>query len=41
VKDLAPAVLRHRVVLTADAEVEGATADARVQAVLRAVEAPR
>jgi MoxR-like ATPase len=41
VKALAPAVLRHRVVLSAEAEVEGATADARVDAVLRAVEAPR
>ncbi len=41
VKSLAPAVLRHRVTLTADAEVEGATADARVDAILRAVEAPR
>jgi len=41
VKALAPAVLRHRVILTADAEVEGATADARLEAVLQAVEAPR
>jgi MoxR-like ATPase len=41
VKALAPAVLRHRVTLTADAEVEGATADARVEAILRAVDAPR
>jgi MoxR-like ATPase len=41
VKALAAAALRHRVVLSAEAEVEGATADARVDAVLRAVEAPR
>jgi MoxR-like ATPase len=41
VKAVAPAVLRHRVVLTADAEVEGATADERVAAVVGAVEAPR
>ena len=41
VKAIAPAVLRHRVTLTPDAEVEGATADARVEAILRAVEAPR
>jgi MoxR-like ATPase len=41
IKSLALSVLRHRVLLTADAEVEGATADARVEAVLKAVEAPR
>ncbi len=41
VKGVAPAVLRHRVILTADAEVEGATADERVAAVVGAVEAPR
>ncbi len=41
VKGVAPAVLRHRVVLTADAEVEGAVADERVAAVVGAVEAPR
>ncbi|HEV7734902.1 MAG TPA: MoxR family ATPase [Candidatus Binatia bacterium] len=41
VKGVALAVLRHRVVLTADAEVEGATADERVAAVVGAVEAPR
>lgn len=41
VKALAPPVLRHRVMLSAEAEVEGATADARIDAVLRAVEAPR
>ncbi|HVR75061.1 MAG TPA: MoxR family ATPase [Planctomycetota bacterium] len=41
VKELAPAVLRHRVVLTAEAEVEGGTPEARIESVLRAVEAPR
>ena len=38
---MAKPVLRHRVVLSAEAEVEGATGDARVEAVLQAVEAPR
>ncbi len=41
VKSLAAAVLRHRVVLTADAEVEGATTGERIDAVMRSVEAPR
>jgi MoxR-like ATPase len=41
VKVMASSALRHRVVLTAEAEVEGTSPDARVEAVLRAVEAPR
>jgi MoxR-like ATPase len=41
IKTLAPAVLRHRVQLTAETEVEGSTADLRVAAVLGAVEAPK
>jgi MoxR-like ATPase len=40
IKTMATAVLRHRVQLTAETEVEGATADGRIEAVLRAVEAP-
>jgi MoxR-like ATPase len=40
IKTMAPAVLCHRVQLTAETEVEGATADARIEAVLRAIEAP-
>jgi MoxR-like ATPase len=41
VKALAPAVLRHRVVLAPGAEIEGTTADGVVGAVLDEVEAPR
>ncbi len=41
VKAMAIPVLRHRVMLTAEAEVEGVTADARVAAVVESVEAPR
>jgi MoxR-like ATPase len=41
VKALAPAVLRHRVVLAPGAEIEGTTADAVVGRVLEEVEAPR
>jgi MoxR-like ATPase len=41
VKSLAVAVLRHRVLLTPEAEVEGESADRRIEAVLDAVEAPR
>ena len=41
VKTLALPVLRHRVVLTPEAEVEGQTVDARLQALLATLPAPR
>jgi MoxR-like ATPase len=41
VKALAPAVLRHRVVLAPGAEIEGTTADAAIGRILEEVEAPR
>ena len=41
VKDLAEPVLRHRVVLSREAQVEGAMPDDRVRAALATVEAPR
>jgi MoxR-like ATPase len=40
VKDAAPAVLRHRVALTPEAEIEGDTPDAAVRRVLDRVEVP-
>ena len=41
VKALAPATLRHRVVLAPGAEIEGLTADSVIARVLEEVEAPR
>ncbi len=41
IKDLAPAVLRHRIRPAPDAELEGVTSDALIDAILDAVEAPR
>jgi len=41
VKRLAFPVLRHRVLLTADAEVEGRTSDAELSQLLQSLEAPR
>ena len=41
VKQVAPAVLRHRIQLTADLEIEGANADDLVAALLEDVPAPR
>ena len=41
VKSLAPPVLRHRVVLTPEAEVEGQTVDDRLAGLLNTVPAPR
>jgi MoxR-like ATPase len=41
VKSLAPAVLRHRILMSAEAELEGRSADDVVAAVLGDVEAPR
>ncbi len=40
VKSLAPAVLRHRVVLAPELELEGITADAALRTVLEKIEAP-
>jgi MoxR-like ATPase len=41
VKALAPAVLRHRIVLEPDAEIEGLTADTCIEAILREAVVPR
>ena len=41
VRDIAPAVLRHRLLLRSDAEIEGLTADAVLEEILSAVEVPR
>ncbi len=41
VKSLAPAILRHRLVLHPDAEIEGVTADDCVQTILRETPVPR
>ena len=41
VKRLAAPVLRHRIVLTPEAEVEGQSVDERLEGVLESVEAPR
>jgi MoxR-like ATPase len=41
VKMLAPAILRHRLVLHPDAEIEGVTADDCVQTILREAPVPR
>jgi MoxR-like ATPase len=40
VKDCAPAVLRHRITLTPEAEIEGDTPDAAVRRILDRVEVP-
>ena len=40
VKELAPAVLRHRIVLTYEAEAEGATVEEIIERILLAVEVP-
>ena len=40
VKELARPVLRHRVLVAPDAEIDGITSDERIDAVLRTVEAP-
>jgi MoxR-like ATPase len=40
VRDLAPAVLRHRVLLGPEAEIDGATPDQRIQSALGQVPAP-
>jgi MoxR-like ATPase len=41
VRDVAPAVLRHRLTLRAEAELDGATTDAVVSDILKTVEVPR
>ncbi len=41
VRDIAPAVLRHRLSLRAEAELDGATPDAVIAGILNAVEVPR
>ena len=40
VKELAPSVLRHRLVLTYEAEAEGATVEEITERILLAVEVP-
>jgi len=41
IRDVAPPVLRHRMVLRAEAELDGATADAVISDILKTVEVPR
>ena len=41
VRDVAPPVLRHRLALRAEAELEGATTDAVISDILKTVEVPR
>jgi MoxR-like ATPase len=41
VRDIARPVLRHRISLRAEAELDGATADAVITDILGAVEVPR
>jgi MoxR-like ATPase len=41
VKSLATPVLRHRVILAPELELEGVTADAALQTLIERVEAPR
>jgi MoxR-like ATPase len=41
VKTLAPAVLRHRVAVAPELELEGITPDAALQGIIEKIEAPR
>ena len=41
IKSIAPCVLRHRLILRPEAEIEGLTADQVIQQILESVEAPR
>lgn len=41
IRDIAPAVLRHRLALRAEAELDGATPDAVISDILKTVEVPR
>lgn len=39
--DMAPHVLRHRIILTPEKEMEGLTADAQIELIIKSVEVPR
>ncbi|MFY8058903.1 MAG: AAA family ATPase, partial [Planctomycetaceae bacterium] len=41
IKELAPWILRHRLRLRPEAELEGTTTDETIQAILESVEAPK
>lgn len=41
IREIAPAVLRHRIILTPEKEMEGITADELIEQLLKAVEIPR
>jgi len=41
IRDIAPPVLRHRLALRAEAELDGATSDAVISDILKTVEVPR
>jgi MoxR-like ATPase len=41
VRDVARPVMRHRITLRAEAELDGATADAAISDILQSVEVPR
>ena len=41
IRDIAPPVLRHRLALRAEAELDGATTDAVISDILKTVEVPR
>jgi len=41
IKEMAPPVLRHRIILTPEKEMEGLTADDLIDSILKAVEVPR
>ena len=41
VKSVAPNILRHRLILSADLELEGVSYDEVINAILASVEAPR
>ena len=41
IKEMAPPVLRHRIILTPEKEMEGLTADDLIDSILKAIEVPR
>ena len=41
IKKIAPSVLRHRIMLTPEREMEGITADKVVQQIIETIEIPR
>ena len=41
IKEMAPPVLRHRIILTPEKEMEGITADELIENILKAIEVPR